>query len=328
MKKPLREQLIPKGRTIYFNEEAHKYSNELGFVYTSTTTVIGKYYEHQDFEEIAKACERIGRNPNHKDYLKYKGKTYRDILKSWDKITVESCGFGSAKHNFLETSVKTSNNYFRNANGFIDGRIYTIDDIIYKHSYGKVNLKVFEKQGVKERYPKIYTILESLVKEGFHIYAEIGVYDDTYGVSGLIDILCINHKTRKFIIVDWKTNKAPIRFDSGYYKKDVNGLLDLNNWFAQDKRFLKPLTHLADSVGNHYTLQLSTYAYLVETWGYELDALLLCHIRPIEQAFISRDDWEEVVEPLPIKYLKNDVMSMLDDFRMKNIPQQGVMQFL
>ncbi len=111
MKKRLHEMLLPKGRIIYFDEEAHKYSNELGFVYTSTTTLIGKYCPHDNFEDIAKACERIGRNPNHKDYHKYKGKTYKTILKEWATITKESCEFGSIKHNFLETAVKE---YFSN----------------------------------------------------------------------------------------------------------------------------------------------------------------------------------------------------------------------
>ena len=168
--------------TIFFNEEAHKYTNELGFTYTSTTTLIGKYCPKQDFNEIAKACERIGRNPNHKDYLKYKGKFAHQIIEEWNKITEESCAFGTIKHNFLECAVKNSNQFFINAKGFIDGQIYTIDDILFKHNYGRVKLEVFERSGVKEKYPIIYNILLGFHNLGYHIYAEIGVYDDTYGI--------------------------------------------------------------------------------------------------------------------------------------------------
>ena len=115
MKRKLRDMLIPKGRTIYFNEEAHKYTNELGFTYTSTTTLIGKYCPEEDFVEIAKACERIGRNPNHPQYLKYKGKFYKEIMDEWKKITEESCAFGTIKHNFLEQSIKLATGYNLNA---------------------------------------------------------------------------------------------------------------------------------------------------------------------------------------------------------------------
>lgn len=319
--------LVPKGRTIYFDEEAHKYSNELGFVYTSTTTVVGKYTEDFEKEKIAKACERIGKNPNHKDFLKYKGKSAKMILDEWAATTKVSCDFGTIKHNFLETAVKTANGYKKNAKGFIDGRIYTIDDIIVNHNYGRLKLKVFEQSGVKDKYPEIYTILKGLHEAGYYIYAEIGVYDDNYGISGLIDILCVNHHTNDFIIVDWKTNKAPIRFDCGYYKKDDYGLLDLNNWVKKDERFKHPLSHLEDSVGNHYSMQLSTYAYLVTTFGYKFKGLILCHIRPLEQRFVPRENWNEVIDIYNLTYLENDSRLMLDDFRMKNVQTQGKLQF-
>lgn len=328
MKRKLRDMLIPKGRTLYFNEEEHKYTNELGFTYTSTTTLIGKYCPEEDFVEIAKACERIGRNPNHPQYQKYKGKFYKEIIADWKKITDESCAFGTIKHNFLECAVKTSNQFFINAKGFIDGQIYTIDDILFKHNYGRVKLEVFERSGVKEKYPIIYNILLGFHNLGYHIYAEIGVYDDTYGISGLIDILCVNHKTYEFAIVDWKTNKAPIKYEAGYFKKDEYGLLDLNNWVDKDKVFKYPLEHLADSVGNHYSMQLSIYAYLVSTWGFKLTALILCHIRPIEERYQTRDYWKEVVEPYPIAYLEPEVKSILNDWKMKNIKTQGTLQFL
>lgn len=328
MKKKLRDTLIPKGRTIYFDEEHHKYTNELGFTYTSTTTVIGKYCPEKDFKKIAKICANIGRNANHPKYLIYKGKTDYQLLKEWGKITDDACEFGTKKHNFLEDAVKLSTSYKKNARGYIDGKIYTVDDIMVNHNYGRLKITELAKTGLKDKYPDIFEILEELSKQGYYIYAEIGVYDDLYGISGLIDILCINHKTNKFIIVDWKTNKAPIRFDAGYYEKTIDGLLDLNKWKPSVDTFKYPLTHLADSVGNHYTMQLSTYAYLVSTFGYSFNGLVLCHIRPIEQKWIPRDNWDEKVEIYNIDYLVNDAKLMLGDFKLSNTETQGTLQFL
>ena len=107
---------------------------------------------------------------------------------------------------------------------------------------------------VFEKYPDIFNLIAALVTKGYHIYAEIGVYDSQNLVSGLIDILLIRDK--EFIILDWKTNKAQIRFESGYYDKKLDGTLDLNNFIY--KSILSSLDHLADSIGNHYAMQLST----------------------------------------------------------------------
>jgi hypothetical protein len=78
-----------------------------------------------------------------------------------------------------------------------------------------------------------------------------------------------------------------------------------------------PISHLKDSVGIHYTLQLSTYAYLASTFGFKLKGIILFHIRPIEERFKTREEYEEVVENYHIQYLENDVKLMLDDHKTK-----------
>lgn len=318
--------LVPKGSLIFFDEEAHKYTNELGLVYTSVTTLIGKYECHKDFDAIAESCERIGRNPRHPKYQKYRGKTAKQIKAEWAATTKVSCDFGSDRHNFLETTIKTINKYKTNAKGFIEGRIYTIDNIIEKHNYGRIKLSDLNKMGLDRKYPRIYNALKVLIENGYHIYAEIGVYDNIFCISGLIDILAVNHDTNEFIIVDWKTNKAPLRFDAGYYDKTSMNTLDLEKWIPSDDKMEYPLNHLPDSTGIHYSLQLSLYAYLVTTFGFIFKGLMLCHIRPIEEMFTTRDTWQEVTELYPIKYLEKEVVSLLSDHH-KNIIHQTKMLF-
>lgn len=321
----LHNQLIPKGRTIYFNEEKHRYTNELGIPYISATTIIGKYTEDFKKEEIAKACERIGRNPRHPKYEMYKNKSYKKILEEWEAITVEACNFGSKTHNYLELAVKSNNNYKRVQNQFINDRIYTIDDIIKKHNFGTLNLTTFAKYGIDKKYPQIYATLRHLTESGFRIYAEIGVYDDRYYVSGLIDILCVNWDTLEFIILDWKTNKAPFTYKSGYYAKHTEGLfkglLNLDNFIEKNEFFKAPLNHIPDSVGHHYALQLSMYAFLCESFGLKFRNLCLFHIRPIEQPGTDRSLWEEVLEIHPIEYMKDDIKLLLNDYSSKNTHQ-------
>ena len=308
----LKYKLVPKGRILSFDEELHKYTDDVNTPYTSTTTIIGKYYEKFDkkAKDIADACERIGKNPTHPKYERYRGKTAKQLLYEWEQETDRACKKGSKKHAFLENTIKSSNGYNINAKGFINGRIYTIDDIIRGHNYGKLSLKYFVDSGIADVYPTIYSIIKELTASGFRIYAEIGVYDVRFYVSGLIDILLV--RGNEFIILDWKTNKAPLRFDSGYYEKNVDGTLNLNSWIAQDKFMYHPISHLHDSVGNHYTMQLSVYDYLVESFGFRCIGNILCHIRTIESSNIIVDEEEkEEVTFHDIKYLKRETEAML-----------------
>lgn len=318
-----------KGRLIFFNEEAHKYSDDLGNNYISVTTLIHKYVNEFDKEAIAKACEKIGKNPNHKDYIKYKGKTAKQILAEWEMETKRACEKGTIKHNFLEEAIKSSNGYKKTDKGFIKDQIYTIDNIIQKHKYGRLNLDYFVKSGIKDKYPTIYTLIEKFVNKGYKIYSEIGVYSFQHLVSGLIDILLV--KDTEFIILDWKTNKAPIRFESGYYKKDIYGNLT-DEYVIKHETFKHPLENLEDSVGNHYTMQLSTYARLVESFGFTCKGLILCHIRTVKNKtieFNKDSDFQETdeVKFYNIKYLKDEVENMLGDYVYNNVSKTTLTLF-
>ena len=122
-----------KGRNIYFDEELHRYTDDLDNVYTSTTTLIGKYHEDFNTDMMAEICEKIGKNPRHPKYLKYKGKTKKQLLYEWKAETERACNQGTVKHNFLETAVKE---YFSN----------TETDITNKIVYSKIlseNSKMF-----------------------------------------------------------------------------------------------------------------------------------------------------------------------------------------
>lgn len=300
-----------KGRNIYFDEKLHRYTDDAGNVYTSATT-IKKYYTNEfQSEQIAAACERIGRNPKHPDYEKYKWKTKKQLLWDWEKDAKDGCERGNNKHLFLETGIKNSNGYKR-VEGYINDRLFTIDDLLKNKEVGRVDLSILDKQGIKERYSKIYSILKALVDKNYNLYAEIGVYDYTLLASGLIDLLAV--KNKEFIIIDWKTNKTPIRFESGYYKKDKDKNILLDKFIETNTYFREPLNHISASIGNEYTIQLSTYDYLVESFGLICKGNILCHIMEY--------GGEELENIIPINYLKDDVFNMLHDHHKRLIEKR------
>jgi hypothetical protein len=293
---------------LYFNEELHKYTNESGLVYTSMTTVIGKYEEKFNVEEEAKKC--------HKKYFTRKGHRYynmtvTEIKESWTKLNKHSTTRGNERHNYLEDIVKDSSGYTKvGANKFINDRIYTIDDILINHDFGRIDISYFKSKNLDSRYPAIYNIILKMVNAGWNIYSEIGVFYNPYMISGLVDILFV--KGNEFKILDWKTNKAKLHFESGYFKRDESGK-NTSHWVSTDNRFKPPLAHIQSSHGNTYTLQLSGYAWLIEQFGLTCTGLLLCQIRPKhldEYGNIFNDNGEEIVDLVPIKYLKEEVHTM------------------
>lgn len=316
---------------IYFDEKLHKYTDSFKNEYTSVTTVIGKYEDKFSEKQwdIAIACERIGRNPAHPKYSKYKNKTAKQIIASWKHESKVACDIGNNTHNYLEDSIKISSKYKAHSKS---GRLFTIKELLDNRNINKglLNLDSFKKFKIDKKYPDIYTIVEMFVKDGWSIYSEICTYDYNILVSGLIDILLI--KGNKFVILDWKTNKAPLKFDAGYYNKDLKGNLLLNDYILTNTYFKYPLNKLPDSVGNKYKLQLSSYAYLTEQFGLELVGIILCHIR--HDKYTETDDKviknpnllnKQIVDVYNLSYLKDDVSNMYSHFA--NIKQENVSQY-
>jgi len=292
---------------IYFNEELHKYTDNLSNTYTSTTTLIGKYIEAFDTKAVAAATSRKYWNAKGHKYYRM---TAAEIEAAWVVINTEACTKGTIKHNYLEVVVKTATNYKRNAGSmFINDRIYTIVDIMNDHNFGLLDIDDELFVGLRDKYPLIYKTLMYYNTQGFHIYAEIGVFDlENRLVSGLIDLLLLNHTTKEFKIVDWKTNKHKLQFEAGYFKRDVYGN-DTTEWIAQPHKRLKyPLDGVQDSHGSIYTLQLSTYAHMVEQFGYENVGIILFHIRELSHVAEVSD---EVVEYYKIDFWKYEVEAMI-----------------
>lgn len=257
-------------RTISFNEQLHRYTDEDNLVYTSVTTLIGKY------------TPPFNRNYWSKYKAEQTGLSQQQILENWDNITEEACARGTREHKLLEDSV----------NGSIlppSEQAKVISEGVEKKKllstalvplsgveFTNVNLDVLAQSELAKKYPEIFSYLRVAILDGAKLYVERRTYSYDHLVAGTIDCLLV--KGRQFIIVDWKTNKKEMHFKSGYYKK-VNGI-ESTQWIDTSDTLLYPLHNLPHCKGAIYTMQLSLYAYILELWGLECKGLVLYHIRP------------------------------------------------
>lgn len=234
---------------VFFDAFEHKYQNANGDIYTSVTQLIEQYKKPFDkmYWAKKKALER--------------GVTADVILDEWAGITRLACHNGNVIHDKLDAGIG-GESYRSSEKNFVK--------VIQNNEQGTTLLS----DSLKQEFPEIAKVLQKYIDNGYRVYSEKRVFLHDYKVAGTID--CPLIKDDEFEIFDWKTNKDGIPFKAGYYKK-INGI-KTNQFIETDTRLLYPVEDLQESKGNMYTLQLSLYAYMLETLGYKCKGLKLFHI--------------------------------------------------
>lgn len=305
---------IYKNTFLYFDEGPHKYTDSNNNEYISVTTIIGNYVPKFNAKYWA-----------HKK-AKEQGVSEKEILKQWEKIKTEACSRGNVTHNGLENAIKDVSK-FKEAIKYLqqkEGRCVTIADI---PDLIPVPLDIDEFiKATNNKYPEIYRVFQFYIERGYVIYSEIGVFDPQLLISGTIDIFC--YRPTDFVILDWKTNRDGLQFESGYYKKDKTTIPNqlTNEWVRKSDKMLPPLNHLDECNGSHYTMQLSIYARLVERiLEIPCKGLGLCHIgspfilngygqpyRDVDGYHVDPNG-EETVKWYRISYLSNEADAVFKD---------------
>lgn len=274
---------------VAFNEQEHAYwnVNDNGR-YISVTTLIGKYAPEYDsqFWSAYKALEQLL------------------PVESW-KIEKKA----------LLSSKKLDKNLFS---------IYGIDE----NEFNKVQQDILDsweakKQASCERGTKIHSMIENKFYEGgknvslkkfgiggkfecrkdyleldlpYGVYPEYLIYyeneDKTVRLAGQIDLLIKNGNN--ITIIDHKTNE---KIDKKSFYNNITKTSD---------KMLYPLNHLDECNFNHYTMQLSTYAYMLQKLNPEF---------VIEKLYINHYDHNNKNTIMECPYLKAEVENMLKHYK-------------
>lgn len=154
------------------------------------------------------------------------------------------------------------------------------------------------------RHPEINGLKQALditeLKPG--IYPELILYHPKYNIVGTADIVEI-FPDLSFNLEDHKTNE----------KLEFTGfpVFNKSKMKREPKKMFSPLSHLDDSNGIHYTIQLSCYAFMLEEAGYECRELKINHV------LFDEDEQDIMVVNYPINYLKKEVKNLFEHFKSK-----------
>lgn len=131
----------------------------------------------------------------------------------------------------------------------------------------------------------------------YRVFAEQTLWLDEYLIAGTVDKFGVrkNSSRSPIDITDYKTNlEKGIQFDSPY-----------GNYL------LPPIDYLEECNFNEYSLQLSTYAYMIEkTFGYRIGKLSITFIDP---------SWKETI--IPVIYMRSTVIDLLEDYKERYLPE-------
>ena len=158
----------------------------------------------------------------------------------------------------------------------------------------------------KDRLKKEYDIMSKQAINFYNDYKdmydmiqdEFIVWSKEFDIAGSIDGIMYNKYTQQCCILDFKSNKD-LQFESKYHKK-----------------MKVPLHKLDDVNGQHYYIQLSIYKYLIEKYtNIKVDELFIVYFN------INANDYEII----PIPYMENEVIKILENRRCKNMESIGVL---
>lgn len=287
-------QIDKRNGDVKYNDEVHMYWDNDGR-YISVTTLIDRYTQpfDGDFWSSYKAVEKLlpasifklekkQLLDTHKFNLKYFLDLYdftenefnaakQDILDSWQKENAKSCERGTAIHASLEEAM------YKNCNQELK-------------KYGLGGKFVVNTNASLERENMDLSSIEKGVFPEFLIYRKSE--DGKLKIAGQIDLLIKDGND--IYIFDYKTNK----------KLEDKSFFDNRTKKAQMMQY--PLNNLMDCNKMHYTLQLSTYAWMVQKLNpaFVIKKLMLIHY----------DHQGNVTEHI-LDYLKPEVERMLRDYK-------------
>lgn len=284
------EVITKQNGNIAFVEETHKYFDVTNpeAKFTSVTTMIHEYTQpfDKDFWSAYKALEKL----LPKDTWNVEKRSLLNT-KKFDKV-------------LLELHSITENDFNREQQAILDEwdnenrkscergtKIHADLENSFYSAKKDISLSKFEIGG-KFECRKDYSDLD--IENG--VYPEYLISrvseDGKLRIAGQIDLLV--KKGNHIIIADWKTNK----------KIDTKSFYNSKTKTSVKMKF--PLNNLDDVNYWHYTLQLSTYAWMIQKLNPEfiIEDLVLVHF-----------DHSDNMTVYHLPYLKEEVIKMLNHFK-------------
>lgn len=290
----MNEVITKQNGNIAFIEETHKYFDVTNpdAVFTSVTTMIHSYTQEFDknFWSAYKAIEKL----LPKDSWNIEKKALLNT-KKFDKVILEMYDIDENDFNREQQAILDTWDEENRKSCERGTKIHADLENSFYEKKKDIDISKFEIGG-KFVCDKGRTELD--LENG--VYPEYLISrvseDGKLRIAGQIDLLV--KKGNKITIADFKTNKK------------IETKSFFNNKTKQSVKMKYPLNNLDDVNYWHYTLQLSTYAWMLQKYNpeFEIEDLVMIHF-----------DHNDNMTVYHLPYLKEEVDKMLNHFKKESI---------
>ena len=195
-----------------------------GTKFTSVTTFLKRFSKEKTEEEWNETALNCI-NSKEKKNEKYNGMTVPEVRAMWSAAGEYARTLGTEMHSVME-------------------------NLWYRKDYTGNRALMSKYEGMEQDFDERKVYCKSLYNKMRKMYVPIKnefiVYDVDNALCGTIDFLAYNKVKKCYSIIDWKTSKS---FDTSNVKGE---------------KLLVPFTDFDACNVNEYSIQLSTYAYILE----------------------------------------------------------------
>lgn len=207
------------------SKKVHTFTRTLfGTKFTSVTTFLRRFSKEKTEEEWNEIALNCI-NSKDKKNEKYNGMTVKQVRDAWSYSGDYAKKLGTEMHSVME-------------------------NLWYRKDYNGNRALMSNYEGMEQDFDERKVYCKSLYNKMRKMYVPIKnefiVYDVDNALCGTIDFLAYNKVKKCYSIIDWKTSKS---FDTSNVKGE---------------KLLTPFTDFDACNVNEYSIQLSTYAYILE----------------------------------------------------------------
>jgi hypothetical protein len=267
-------------------DDRHDYLNENDEKYISSTTIVHKYVKpfNKLFWSHWSALKEIDKyfDSNKGKYMQRKNKPLELLLAIVPDYIDKDVLDLTVKKILIQWDEKNAKSKIKGTKIHLEKELSALGKI--KEDFAGIKYQVNQKSNFNFRdFDKLSYY--DLLPDGFH--SELLLWNHELKIAGMSDIVII------------ETDKFGDRWISiGDYKSNLK-----IEWENKYDKMLYPLDKYSDCNGNHYTLQLSLYAYLLELMGFKVKHLRLIWINELG---------DEI--PYVLNYKKQDVINMIEHY--------------
>jgi len=273
---------------VSFKEKGHKYTGRNGHDYTSVTTLLSEYYKPFDTQYWSdyKSVKDILLNAGGSIWYRYK-----QAAGGWEGVVayfrVNRKKLSPVLLNQIEVRKQKylSDWEYEREHAAKLGTMHHNDLESLLLSNKKVRIS---KDKIANVSPADLLDLQGFTQGEHHVHPELLLWNEHFRIAGQADV--VERDGMQVHIKDYKTCKK----------------IEMEPFMGA--RMYEPIDELPDMNYSKFTMQLSTYGWMLEQIGYEVIGCTMIHIK--------RETGEHV-ESYPLAYRKDLVIKMLEDYDSK-----------